>query len=93
MCFSVLMFYSFTMYKKAYKDFFTIVTFSASCTSTEFECNNHQCVPNINRCDGTPQCRDKSDEFRCGNIHYLSTFYRGFPRSSGRPIFGPKIEL
>ena len=35
------------------------------CNDTEFECNNHQCIPTINRCDGTPQCDDKSDEFRC----------------------------
>jgi hypothetical protein len=43
--------------------FFTI---SAQCSDDQFECHNHDCKPLINRCDGTPQCSDKSDEFRCG---------------------------
>ncbi|VDI15470.1 Hypothetical predicted protein, partial [Mytilus galloprovincialis] len=37
----------------------------ASCGNDQFECSNHECVPLINRCDGVPQCDDKSDEFRC----------------------------
>ncbi|XP_071143372.1 enteropeptidase-like [Mytilus edulis] len=37
----------------------------ASCGSDQFQCSNHECVPLINRCDGTPQCFDGSDEFRC----------------------------
>ena len=42
------------------------------CNDTEFECNNHQCIPTINRCDGMPQCDDKSDEFRCGKYIYFN---------------------
>ncbi|CAG2249820.1 PRSS7 [Mytilus edulis] len=37
----------------------------ATCGSNEFECSNHECVPLMERCDGVPQCSDKSDEFRC----------------------------
>ncbi|XP_052085911.1 MAM and LDL-receptor class A domain-containing protein 2-like [Mytilus californianus] len=37
----------------------------ATCGSDEFECSNHECVPLMNRCDGVPQCSDKSDEYRC----------------------------
>ncbi|CAC5395313.1 CORIN [Mytilus coruscus] len=37
----------------------------ATCGSDEFECSNHECIPLMNRCDGVPQCSDKSDEYRC----------------------------
>ncbi|KAL3890583.1 hypothetical protein ACJMK2_002865, partial [Sinanodonta woodiana] len=37
----------------------------ANCSSSEFECTNHDCVPSSQRCDGIPQCRDKSDEYGC----------------------------
>jgi len=48
--------------------FFTI---SAQCSNNQFECDNHDCLPLINHCDGTPQCSDKSDEFRCGMFIFL----------------------
>ena len=45
---------------------FMFVFLSVQCNQGEFECNDHKCIPQTNRCDGMPQCDDRSDEFRCG---------------------------
>ena len=37
------------------------------CTSNEFTCANHQCVPISSRCNGREECSDGSDESNCGN--------------------------
>jgi Low-density lipoprotein receptor domain class A len=34
-----------------------------------FRCNNEQCIPYWWKCDGSPDCADKSDELECGQIH------------------------
>ncbi|KAL3892172.1 hypothetical protein ACJMK2_004406 [Sinanodonta woodiana] len=37
----------------------------ANCSTTEFECSDHECIPVSQRCDGTPQCADHSEEYGC----------------------------
>ena len=34
-----------------------------------FRCNNEQCIPYWWKCDGSPDCADRSDELECGQIH------------------------
>jgi len=36
-----------------------------NCTQGEFQCANHECVPQLWRCDGEPDCIDGSDELNC----------------------------
>ena len=36
------------------------------CESYEFECRDGSCIDSRRHCDGTPDCRDGSDEFNCG---------------------------
>lgn len=45
---------------------------TSSCLDEEWQCRNSRCVPNEARCNGTPQCYDKSDEMNCGT--YLCIF-------------------
>lgn len=39
---------------------------TSSCVDDEWQCRNSRCVPAEARCNGTPQCYDKSDEMNCG---------------------------
>lgn len=44
--------------------------FSGSeCNEWMFRCNNEQCIPYWWKCDGSPDCSDRSDELECGQIH------------------------
>ena len=54
---------------------------AASCQSGAFRCNNAQCVRSSDRCDGSQDCTDGSDESGCtyskpfrylGGIHTLA---------------------
>ena len=38
------------------------------CNEWMFRCNNDQCIPYWWKCDGSPDCADKSDELECGNV-------------------------
>ncbi|CAL4063498.1 unnamed protein product, partial [Meganyctiphanes norvegica] len=45
-----------------------------TCPNQMFTCTGyHQCVPYEQLCDGTPQCRDKSDEVDCQCVDFLNT--------------------
>lgn len=35
---------------------------SPSCKKTEFQCNNQECISSNKYCNGTPDCKDGSDE-------------------------------
>ena len=35
------------------------------CTPQEFQCDNQQCIPSVQRCDGNDDCGDESDERNC----------------------------
>ncbi|KAK3577716.1 hypothetical protein CHS0354_037986 [Potamilus streckersoni] len=37
----------------------------ANCSTSEFECMNHECIPTSQQCDGSLQCGDNSDEYGC----------------------------
>ncbi|KAL5494476.1 hypothetical protein EMCRGX_G015817 [Ephydatia muelleri] len=39
----------------------------ASCLSSQFTCNNGNCVSSSYKCDSYDDCRDNSDEFGCGS--------------------------
>lgn len=51
------------------------------CDADQFTCDNHQCIPEKNHCDGTPDCFDRSDEIDCSklslanNIMYMPYFF------------------
>ena len=36
------------------------------CRQGQFECTSGECIDERRRCDGTPDCRDQSDERDCG---------------------------
>ena len=36
-----------------------------SCNDEQFNCNDGQCIPMENKCDGRTHCRDRSDEIGC----------------------------
>ena len=38
------------------------------CSGSEFQCDNNNCIPSSQVCDGNNDCRDSSDEQICGKI-------------------------
>lgn len=46
------------------------------CSATEFKCTNGQCVSAKMRCDGHPDCLDRSDEEGCVNAPACTTKHR-----------------
>lgn len=36
-----------------------------NCTALEFTCDNKNCIPSTEYCDGNNDCRDNSDEKNC----------------------------
>lgn len=47
---------------------FVCVAFSAICSSSQFRCNNLQCIDAARKCDGVSDCLDRSDEINCGEF-------------------------
>ena len=47
-----------------------IKTFLETCSESDFTCLNGQCIDDYLRCNGVPDCDDKSDEDDCkyGNL-------------------------
>ena len=36
-----------------------------NCTAEQFSCITGGCVPQQDRCDGKPDCKDGTDEYNC----------------------------
>ena len=51
-------------------------TDTVSCSSGAFRCNNGQCIRSVNRCDGTRNCTDGSDETGCSKFHLIAEILR-----------------
>ena len=43
----------------------------AACSSSQFKCNNGNCVPSSYKCDRANDCGDNSDEFGCSKDHVM----------------------
>ena len=39
------------------------------CGHGQFQCEDRTCIAAALRCDGRPDCRDRSDEYNCGKCH------------------------
>lgn len=61
-------------YKK--KTLFAIAktNFLTACSKEEFMCNNGICIPITQKCDGTRNCQDSSDEINCPSMHIINLF-------------------
>lgn len=46
------------------------------CSAAEFKCTSGQCVSAMMRCDGHPDCSDRSDEESCSNAPVCPTKHR-----------------
>lgn len=46
------------------------------CSATDFKCTSGQCVLATMRCDGHPDCWDRSDEESCTNAPACTTKHR-----------------
>ena len=54
----------------ALQEYLKLALFAGSeCNEWMFRCNNEQCIPYWWKCDGSPDCSDKSDELECGQTH------------------------
>ena len=43
-------------------------SYHIGCDLNELTCRNGQCIPLNQKCDGTQNCRDGSDELECGML-------------------------
>ena len=71
-----------------------------------FRCSNDQCIPYWWKCDGSPDCADKSDELECGNVpdyrpgqtpvepdeDELASYERGNDYGTGESEAGPVVS-
>uniref|UniRef100_M3XL62 BPTI/Kunitz inhibitor domain-containing protein n=1 Tax=Latimeria chalumnae TaxID=7897 RepID=M3XL62_LATCH len=68
---------------------------TGACSKDEFRCENGCCITSSLKCDGIPQCSDKSDEVSCNNI--VEKYKNGLPNNTGNfreecaapPVVGP----
>lgn len=49
----------------------------SECNEWMFKCANDQCIPYWWKCDGSPDCTDKSDEYECGKVHTQPAYLPG----------------
>ena len=57
------------------------------CTDEEFTCNNGHCISMTLRCDGTADCKDRSDEKHCTLIAPNEEYNKGNLSNSNQPYF------
>ena len=64
--------------------------------STEFTCNDGQCIEMEERCNQVPDCRDKSDEKQCQLIAFEESYNKDIPpleRDKDGSIIPAKVSI
>lgn len=61
------------------------MTFSSCNVATEFTCNNGQCISIYQRCDGSNNCYDNSDEVDCKQFMFNGPYHKDIPPSETNP--------
>ena len=64
-----------------------------ACNDDEFNCRNGECIPIQKRCNGIPNCSDKSDEKQCGILITDRNYNSAKVDEKGHNSFPLKVKV